>query len=117
MEKLPLFHCTSPCSNCPYRKDAKLKHWYKEEFEKLLQKESDLIGSIYKCHKQNGSVCVGWLMKQDENNFPSIALRMQLSANNVTREYLDQLNSPAPLFKDVKAMIKANFPQLLKTKK
>jgi len=63
MEKVPLFHCKQPCSNCPYRKDAPLRLWDKYEFKKLLQYESDMIGTVYKCHKQNGSICVGWLMK------------------------------------------------------
>ena len=31
MNQVPLFHCTQPCSNCPYRKDAPVKHWHKTE--------------------------------------------------------------------------------------
>ena len=114
--KVPLFHCTQPCGNCPYRTDAPVKHWHKSEFKKLLETENDAMGATYNCHKNNGSVCVGWLMKQDENRLPSIMLRVALSANKITREYMDSLHSPAPLFKDVKTMIKANFPELLKTK-
>lgn len=119
--KVPLFQCTQPCSNCPYRTDAPLRHWDKEEFRTLLEGETDhnsqQLGVTYFCHKNNGSICVGWLIKQDENRLPSIMLRIALSKHNVTREYLDSLHSPAPLYKDVKTMIKANFPQLLKTNK
>lgn len=109
-----LFECTQSCNNCPYRKDAPLKHWAIEEYIKLLQKENDYMGATYGCHKNNGSICVGWLMKQDEKGFPSITLRMALSKHNITRKYLDSLHSPAPLYKDVRAMVKANYPKLLK---
>ncbi len=112
--KVALFQCTQPCSNCPYRTDAPLRHWDKAEFETLLESETDQFGKTYGCHKNNGSICVGWLMKQDENRLPSIMLRIALSKHNITREYLDSLHSPAPLFNTVKEMIKANFPQLLK---
>ena len=115
--KVPLFHCTQPCSNCPYRTDAPVQHWHKEEFKKVVDSENDYMGSTFLCHKQNGSICVGWLMKQDERNLPSIKLRIALSRHKVTREYLDSLHSPAPLYKNVAAMIKANFPELLKKKK
>lgn len=104
----------SPCDNCPYRKDAPLKLWAKEEFEDLLKSEqvdtsSGNFGKIYGCHKKDGHVCVGWLMKQDENNFPSIKLRMSLSANNVNREYLDSLHCKTGLYDSVEEMIKANY--------
>jgi hypothetical protein len=108
------YYKKSPCNNCPYRTDAPLKLWHKSEYEKLLASENSQCGSIYLCHKKDGHVCVGWLMKQDEQNFPSIMLRISLSKNNVTREYLDSLNCNAPLYKDVRAMIKANFPNVLR---
>lgn len=117
MSKVPLYHCAQPCSNCPYRTDAPLKLWHPEEYDKLLVMEKDYMGAVYNCHKNNGSVCVGWLMKQDENRLPSIMLRISLSKHGVTRQYMDSLHSPAPLYKDVRAMIKANFPKLLKKKK
>lgn len=115
--KTLLFNCKQPCNNCPYRTDAPLKLWDKSEFETLLNSETDQLGNVYSCHKNNGSVCVGWLMKQDENNFPSIMLRIALSKHKVTREYLDALKSPAPLYKTVKQMIRANFPSILRNKK
>ncbi len=115
--KVPLFHCTQPCGNCPYRTDAPLRLWHPSEYEKLLSTETDPLGVTYMCHKKNGSVCVGWLMKQDEQSFPSIMLRIALVKHDIGRTYLDSLHSPAKLYKDVKAMIKANFPKLLKSKK
>lgn len=113
MNKVEAYTCTQPCNNCPYRTDAPLRHWDISEYEKLLAMENDYMGSVYGCHKNNGTVCVGWLMKQDERRFPSIMLRISLSHNNVTREYLDSLHSPAPLYDSVEDMIEANYPEIL----
>lgn len=111
------FKCTQPCNNCPYRTDAPLRHWDKAEFEDLLESENDSLGTVYGCHKNNGSVCIGWLMKQDENGFPSIMLRIFMSRNNITRKYMDSLSSPSPLYSNVTEMVKANFPSILKKKR
>lgn len=113
MKKVDPYTCTQPCSNCPYRTDAPLQLWHRSEYEKLLALENDYMGAVYGCHKNNGSTCIGWLMKQDENRFPSIQLRISLSHNKVTREYLDSLHSPFPLYKNVKEMIEANYPELI----
>ena len=110
--KVDTFSCAQPCNNCPYRKDAPLKLWHKSEFEKLLIQEQEQFGSIYNCHKNNGSICIGWLMKQSENNFPCITLRIAMIKKKIDKEYFDRLNSPAPLYKNVKEMIKANYPNL-----
>jgi hypothetical protein len=93
--------------------DAPLQLWDVAEYEKLLALENDPMGSIYGCHKNNGSICIGWLMKQDENRFPSIMLMISLSQNNITREYLDSLHSPSPLYDSVEEMIEANYPEIL----
>ncbi len=114
--KVEQFQCTQPCNNCPYRKDAPLAHWAVEEYEDLLEKEADPMGAVYGCHKANGSICVGWLMKQDENNLPSIRLRLELSREGVTREYLDSLKSPSPLYDSVREMAIANYPEHFKEK-
>lgn len=106
----------SPCNDCPYRKDAPLQKWDKEEFKKLLANETtnDPLGcTVYGCHKNDGHVCVGWLMDQDKRNHPSIKLRISLSQNNVTRQYLDGLKCKSKTYNSVKEMIKANYPQLL----
>lgn len=79
--------------------------------------ETAQLGVTYGCHKQNGSMCIGWLMDQERRNFPSIMLRIKMSQENVTREYLDSLHSPAPLYSGVKTMVRANFPQLLRRPK
>lgn len=55
-------------------------------------------------------------MKQYENNLPSMALRVAMLKNNIPENYFKRLHSPAPLYKNVLAMIKANYPALIKTK-
>lgn len=107
-----LFECTEPCGNCPYRTDAPLRFWSKQEFVDLLASENEYLGKVYKCHKDNGGICVGWLIDQDRRRFPSIALRLVLSERQITREYLDELTSPKPLYSSVRQMIEANFPEI-----
>lgn len=101
----------SPCNNCPYRKDAPLKLWHISEYRKLLEMESSEFGVVYGCHKNDGHVCVGWLMIQDQEGLPSIKLRLSLSINNITRDYLDKLFCKSELYKSVEEMIKANYPK------
>lgn len=104
----------SPCKDCPYRKDAPLQKWDKGHFEDLLDNDKSDMGALYNCHKNNGSVCRGWLINQDNRRFPSIALRLKLSNEKITRQYLDKLHSPAPLYSSLEDMIKANYPEILK---
>lgn len=110
--KVDIFACSQPCNNCPYRKDAPLKLWHKSEYEKLLKTEDKQFAPVYNCHKNNGSICIGWLMKQFENGCPNLTLRMVIISKKVGKEYFDSLNSPSPLYKNVKEMIRANYPRL-----
>lgn len=102
----------SPCANCPYRTDAPKQLWAIEEFIDLIKNEKDQFGTVYGCHKKNGTVCKGWLINQDKNNLPSIALRLQLSKQNISRKYLDSLHSPVPIYTTIRKMSEANYPQL-----
>lgn len=114
MKKREFTFCgNKPCENCPYRTDAPVRLWAKDEFVDLLKSDRDRLGSVYGCHKKNGNVCVGWLMNQVERDLPSIALRVALSRQEISREYLDGLSSPAPLYASVDEMIAANFPEIL----
>lgn len=108
------FRRSRPCQNCPYRTDAPLQLWAVEEFENLVANEGAELGTFYNCHKNDGCVCVGWLMKQDQAGLPSIRLRMSLSRHKVPVAYLDGLNSPADLYPDVLSMCRANYPKVFK---
>jgi Family of unknown function (DUF6283) len=112
---MPDYCRTQPCNNCPYRLDAPLQYWSIDEFIDLVKSDSDYMGKVYGCHKNDGHVCVGWLIDQDNRNFPSIALRISLSANKVTREFLDKLHCKTGLFKNIKEMANANFEELKDT--
>lgn len=103
----------TPCKNCPYRKDAPLQLWDKEEFTDLLHNDSTQFGAKYGCHKQETKhVCVGWLMNQDKRNLPSILLRLDLLQNEVTREYIDSLYCKSEMYDTIEEMALANYPQI-----
>lgn len=108
------FERKQPCNNCPYRKDAPLAYWSIQEFINLIEHDKQEFGGVFQCHKKDDHVCVGWLMDQDKRGLPSIALRIRLMHDKVTREYLDSLRSPSKLYKGIKEMCIANFPILRK---
>lgn len=112
IQKKPYLTCTSPCNNCPYRVDAPLQFWHKEEFIKLLAQDKEQFGATYGCHKNNGTACIGWLMNQDKRNFPNINLRLLLSKHNVTREYLDKLSCDGEMFETIQEMAETNYEEL-----
>ncbi|PYF68418.1 DUF6283 family protein [Pedobacter nutrimenti] len=103
-----------PCKDCPYRKDSENQKWCKEEFENLLDKDADFIGSVFGCHKKDNHVCVGWLMDQVNRNFPSISLRFSLISNSVNRNYLNGLYCKSAMYSNINEMVKANYPELLR---
>jgi translation elongation factor EF-4 len=106
-----IYKRVSPCNNCPYRINAPLRYWSAEEFKQLLLKDKEYLGTVYRCHKNDGHVCVGWLMDQDKRNHPSIALRISLSKNKVTRTYLDKLKCKSKMYSSIEEMCKANYPE------
>ncbi len=112
MKEKEFFSGTSPCNSCPYRKDAPLQLWDRYEFEKLLREDKEMFGGTYKCHKNNGSCCKGWLMNQDKRNHPNIALRITLLNHKITREYLDKLNCKSEMFDSIEEMATENYPDI-----
>ena len=114
MSTKPFYSKKSPCKNCPYRKDAPKRLWSVAEFIDLKKNEKSELGTTYGCHKADGCVCVGWLMNQDKNNLPSIMLRISLSKNNITRDYLDSLTCKSEQYKTVDEMCIENYPENFK---
>lgn len=102
----------SPCNNCPYRLDAPLQHWSIEEFKDLIAKDNDCMGASYGCHKNDGTLCTGFVMDQDKRNIPSITLRIDFSRMGVTVKDLDKLKCKSKLFGSIKEMAIANYPEL-----
>lgn len=108
-----LWDARKPCGDCPYRKDAPLKLWHREEFEKLLASENTQFGSIYGCHKQNGQGCVGWLLDQLRRNCPSISLRLAAIRDDAPGRSLvacmkEATDGGHKLFPSIEAMCRAN---------
>jgi hypothetical protein len=101
---------TEPCTTCPYRKDAPLQLWSIYEFKKLLKHDKDFFGAIYGCHKKDGHTCVGWLIDQEKRGLPSLALRIDLGKNGVTREYLESLQPLGEHYRSIEEMVYANYP-------
>lgn len=103
---------TSPCNNCPYRKDAPLQHWSIDEFKDLIAKDSSYMGATYGCHKNDGKLCTGFVMDQDKRGVPSIALRIKFGRDGTGIADLDTLKCKSKLFKSIKEMAGANYPEL-----
>lgn len=104
--------CSSPCKDCPYRKDAPLKLWQKFEFVKLMKDDKEQFARIYYCHKNNGNVCVGYLMNQDKRRLPNLNLRMILSKYNITTKQLDALKCKVPMYDTIEEMCEKNYQEL-----
>lgn len=114
----------SPCASCPYRTDAPLKMWHREEFENLLAQDADeQNGRIFGCHKyrnrpaEEQHFCAGWMLDQRKRRFPSIMLRLVFMRMGVTDEMLDEFNDGGhKLYESVKAMCLANGVRKAKAK-
>jgi hypothetical protein len=104
----------SPCASCPYRVDTPLKIWAVIEFKKLIETEKSQMGAVYSCHKQDGTLCTGWLMQQVKDYLPSIALRLTLLKHNITEEFLQSLSCKSPVYASVIEMCRANYPEHFK---
>jgi len=108
-------HMTTPCANCPYRKDAPRRLWDVSEFRALLAAERDQIGKVYGCHKQAPldpkarGFCAGWLLDQKKRNIPSIALRMVLISDPSAVDALEGVSDGGhEMFNSLEAMCRAN---------
>lgn len=108
-------HPKSPCANCPYRVDAPKRLWHREEFEKLLESEQELLGKLYACHKQSHiepaerGLCAGWLLDQKRRGVPSNALRIALLRDSTVGEALAAVwDGGHKLYATVKQMCRAN---------
>jgi hypothetical protein len=114
-------HMTRPCENCPYRKDAALGHWSREEFRAVLEGERGDFGRrpgknapVWACHKQlalapaERGFCAGWLLDQKRRGVPSIALRIYLATSEEARSAIDQVDSDVPMYPTPQAMCRAN---------
>ena len=107
------YDTAEPCKSCPYRTDAPLGLWHPSEFEKLAASERDHRGAVFGCHatrhRDEPSVCAGWLLKQRDAGIPSLALRFQLLRSPAAADALDTVSGGGhELYESVEEMIDAN---------
>lgn len=103
-----------PCKSCPYRKDAPLAMWDIREFIQVLANDADeLRGGVYGCHatrhRQEPSVCAGWLVDQKRRGLPSIQLRLLLLKHTDAVNCLEEVSDGGhELFASIEEMVRAN---------
>lgn len=123
-------HPRSPCSTCPFRKDAELGYWDESHFRSLLDSqthhEAGRMGSLFFCHKhaalpaESRGFCAGWLLSQKADGVSSIALRLRLidrQSNAALRAYEKVTTAGLELFASVEAMCSANLTAIRRQKK
>lgn len=109
---------TSPCSSCPYRRDAPLAMWSKYEFDNLrMQDGFEFGGAGFDCHgevakpQSERGACIGWLLDQRRRNVPSISLRLRLMTNPQLSAQFKSISSGGhALYNSIAEMCEANFP-------
>lgn len=83
----PAKHPKSPCSSCPYRKDAPLGHWDASHFHDVLASDGNQFGNFFSCHKthtlppEKRGLCAGWLNDQVQRGTPNIRLRLAVMSD------------------------------------
>lgn len=103
-----------PCAQCPYRRDAPLGKWHAQHFVDLLASEEDRFGKVYRCHCQDGNVCVGWALDQRRRHYPSLALRLAFYDDKaLVRQVESATDGGHKLFSSVRAMCEANLRVIL----
>ena len=108
---------SAPCASCPYRKSVRLAFWSIEEYEKLLQQDSEPFGAMFNCHgeaKQRASkrrLCAGWLLDQRRRGVPSLMLRMKLARETPLAKHFEALRDLSrQLYASIAEMFEANYP-------
>lgn len=108
-------HPESPCSTCPYRRDAPIGHWAPEEFRDLLASERTKLGAVYACHghvkidPRERGMCAGWLLDQKRRGIPSIMLRLALIRDPEAGPAIEAVNDGGhDLYPSLAAMCRAN---------
>lgn len=109
----------SPCSSCPYRRDAKLGFWAEAEFTKLHQNLGDagnVKGSVYGCHadgkKPDDEVrpCIGWMLDQKRRGVESIPLRIALIMSKAAEDLFERISDAGlDLYESAEEMIRENL--------
>ncbi len=96
------FDATSPCRDCPWRRDVKPGKFPPQKFEQWAESCEPGFGAFFQCH-QKPVVCVGYLMCPDSLN--NNRVRMALIKKQLNPQ---RLSSKAPLYESYVEMAAAN---------
>lgn len=88
----------TPCSTCPYRKNAPSGVWAPEEYAKLPEYDrptGEQPSAAFKCHHATGELCAGWVAYTDP--IERLALRLGVMRGDIDPATFDYTTT-VPLF-------------------
>ncbi|MFD2024165.1 MULTISPECIES: DUF6283 family protein [Promicromonospora] len=83
-----------PCGSCPYRRDAPVGLWHREELSLLTGYDAETWEqprSLFLCHHENDRICSGWASCHPMDH--NLGARLALLTGHLTGEQHDQLLS------------------------
>lgn len=99
------WHCTKPCADCPWRKDAPIGRFPAEAFRLSAKTAYDASDRTFACHMA-GSIepktCAGFLLSNSVNN---LAVRVAMLKGQYNP---DDVSSDVPLYESYREMAIAN---------
>jgi Family of unknown function (DUF6283) len=99
------FRATKTCDECPWRRDVPTGRFPPERFIKLRRTVEQGFSPIFACHKsQEGTdvACVGYLLRDGENNFI-----VRIAASDKAFDPM-KLEATGPLYEGFEEMAQAN---------
>lgn len=103
---------STPCNNCPWRKDAEPAYWHPDHFTSIWDScQDDGVGQML-CHKatklppeqQSKLLCRGWLIVLGTD---AIGVRLALMRKTITSADLDPASGCPPLYETFADMVRA----------
>ncbi len=115
----------SPCTSCPYRRDAPLSFWDAGHFQDLLANDAEpLMGAMYNCHEggklppEEREFCVGWLLDQKKRGIPNIQLRLKLAQSEPAAGQWKLISAKGvKMWNSLSAMCAANLKAIARGKR
>ena len=101
----PSFALTKTCNECPWRKDVPIGRFPPERYIALRRTSEQGMNPLFGCHKTvegKDVVCVGYLMRDGENNW---AVRLAAAYGKFDPQALE---AAGPLYDSFEEMARAN---------
>lgn len=105
---------STPCNDCPWRKDAPPGHWHPDHFRDIYRTCQDDGVGLMLCHKaaalppgpkRDGLFCRGWVLVMGG---AAIGVRLALLRGIVSTGDLDPAPNGPDLYETFDAMMRAN---------